>query len=560
LVVARVADVDVCVVGAGAGGGVFAWAAAREGLRVRLLETGPRFDPSHFGTHAQDWEREPSRLLAVRQDPVRRSYESAAGEALDPAFSHLASQSPTLLARPLKQRLPFVWSRALGVGGSTLHYQGEAHRFPAHAFRMRSEHGVADDWPITYDELAPYYDSIERLLSVAGEPGNPFKSARGPFPQAAHPLSAMSRHVAVGARRLGWQHLPNTLAVLSRERSGRSACHYCNGCIRGCQVGAKSSVDVAVLPEAERTGRLELVTDFHVSRLERRHDGRVSGVIGTDSAGVETRHRARAVVLAAGAVETPRILLNSSDAVDPSGVGNGHDRVGRHLMESMFVQRYVVFDQPLESYAGLPIDSRIWDFNGAAGASEIPNGIVLGQAAGWFEGPAGFAREGVTGFGKAHRESMQRSFGAGAELLGIAEQLPRADNRVTLSQRVDRFDVPLALVKTRPGREDLEALSIMWRRLGELGEAAGATRFVGQLTAYDVSLASHVAGTCRMGGSPETSVVDPFGAVHGHSNLVIADASVLVTQGAGDSPSLTIQALALRSAAKLLERGRRGEL
>jgi choline dehydrogenase-like flavoprotein len=554
------AEVDVCIVGAGAGGAVAAWALVRRGMRVRLLETGPRFDPADYATHDQDWELEPSHFDAVAMDPSRQSYESAPGEVLDPNFSHLGSRTLTLIPGNLGQRLPFVWSRALGVGGSTLHYQGEAHRFPAHAFRMKSELGVAADWPLTYDELAPYYDRVEHLLDVAGDPGNPFKPERGPFPHPAHPRSAASLHLAEGARQLGWQSLPNTLAVLRESRPSRAACHYCNGCIRGCMVGAKSSVDVAVLPEAEASGLLEIVTDFHVSRLEHGADGRITGVIGSDGSGTERRTRARAVILAAGAVETPRLLLNSASGTHPHGVGNADGQVGLHLMESLYLRRSIVFDRPLQSWVGLPIDARIWDWNGSTGPRELPAGFVLGQLAGGFEGPAGFAREGVAGFGMAHREGMGRRFGAGFELLGVAEQLPRAENQVTLSDQTDRFDVPLARVETRLDRNDLEVLSAMWKRMGELGEAAGAEQFVGQISAYDIPSATHVAGTCRMGATSVDSVVDSVGAVHGHPNLVIADASVLVTQGAGDSPSLTIQALALRAAEALVERARKGEV
>ncbi len=553
------AEVDVCVVGAGAGGAVAAWALVRRGVRVRLLETGPRIDPKRYPTHDQDWELEPGVLRAVAAEEARRSYESAPGEALDPEFARLASFSPTLLSAPRERRLPFVWERALGVGGSTLHYQGEAHRFPAHAFRMRSERGVAADWPLDYEELSPYYARVEELLGVAGDPGNPFKPARGPFPYPAHPLSRASRRVGEGARQLGWRHLPNTLAVLPRSQPGRAACHYCNGCVRGCRVGAKSSVDVAVLPDAERSGRLELVTDFHVSRLERSADGSVTGLLGYDSAGIEQRQRARAFVLAAGAIETPRILLNSSDG-HAQAVGNAHDQVGRYLMEMLYVRRSVVLERSLQSFVGLPIDSRIWDWNGTEPRGDVVNGFVLGQSAGWFEGPAGFAREGIPGFGRAHREAMLERFGGGLELFGVAEQLPRPENRVVLSERTDRFGVPLVRVETRLDRTDLEALSAMWRRLGELAEACGAGSSVAQVSAYDLPLASHVAGTCRMGSDPVQSVVDAVGAVHGHPNLVVADASVLVTEGAGDSPSLTLQALALRNAEALADRARRGEL
>ena len=319
-------------------------------------------------------------------------------------------------------------------------------------------------------------------------------------------------------------------------------------------------MDVAVIPEAERTGRLRIATGVHVSRLDVADDGRVRGVIAHDEQGSQRRYRAPAVVLATGAIETPRILLSSVGRAHPHGVGNADDQVGRNLMEFLYLSRFVLFERSLESYAGLPLDSRIWDFNGAGQAGRVANGFVLGQSCGVFEGPLGYALEGGLGFGVEHREGMARSFGAGLELMGIAEQLPRPENRVRLSEQPDRFSMPLAHVETRLDAADLAVLSEIWERLGDLAEAARVERIVGQLSTYDRPDASHVGGTCRMGRTPETSVVDRFGAVHGHPNLVIADASVLVTQGAGDSPSLTLQALALRAAEALAQRATRGEL
>jgi len=555
------AEIDVCVIGAGAGGAIAAWALVRRGVRVLLLETGPRFTPSEYATHAPDWEMRSSPMLTVTEDPKRASYEVANVEHLDPAFANLLSSSPTSFAsQPKHYRHPFHYSHALGIGGSTLHYQGEAHRFPAHAFRMYSERGVAADWPLSYEDLAPYYERIEQLLGVAGDPNNPFKPARGPYPYPAHVLSAASLRIAAGATRLGWQSLANPVAILPQARPNREACHYCNGCMRGCMVGAKGSVDVAVIPEAERTGRLRIVTGFQARALEHNPEGRITAVVGHDAAGVEQRYEANAFILAAGAIETPRILLNSAGGVHPNGIGNDHDQVGRYLMEHLFVFRRYMFSESLDTYAGIPIDSRIWDFNGASEPVASPAGFVLGQSCGIFEGPVGYALEGVEGFGAQHRAAMRKHFAAGIELLGFAEQLPRTENRIELGEHQDRFGVPLALVTTALDHTDLDVLSLTWKRLGELAEATGLAESVGQVTAYNYSNAAHVGGTCRMGNDPQSSVVGPFGAVHRVPNLVIADASVLVTQGAGDSPSLTIQALALRSAEALLETAQRGEI
>jgi choline dehydrogenase-like flavoprotein len=425
---------------------------------------------------------------------------------------------------------------------------------------MRSERGVAADWPLEPRELAPFYQRVEEQLQVAGDPANPFKAPRGAYPHPAHPLSAASQRLAAGATKLGWRLLPNPLAILRVAQGGRAACHYCNGCTRGCDVAAKSSVDVAVLPDAEATGRLRVVTRFQATRLEHAPDGRITAVVGYDAEGREARHEAQAFVLAAGAVETPRLLLASAGGAHPHGVGNAHDQVGRHFMETLFVQCTGYFDQPLQTWAGIPIEARIWDWNGFVRRDDFPVGFVLGQFAGELEGPAGNALEGTEGFGRRHREAMRRRFGAGTTLLGIAEQLPRPENRVTLSREADARGVPLARVEARLDATDLEALSRMHARVGELADAAGVREITGQVTAYDTPLATHVGGSCRMGHDPASSVVDAFGTVHGVPNLVVADASVLVTQGAGDSPSLTIQALALRAAEALADRAKRGEI
>jgi choline dehydrogenase-like flavoprotein len=552
-------EADVCVIGAGAGGSVASWALTERGLRVLLLEAGSRIDPKDQGTHRQDWEITPSPVSEAADDPRHQCYESAAGAGLDLRYRNLRSRTPTAFSRRTFERRPFRYVRAVGVGGSTLHYQGEAHRFPAHAFRMRSRFGVAEDWPIDHTELAPYYERIEALLGVAGDPRNPFKPARGPYPYPAHPFSAASRRVAQAARQLGWELLPNPVAILPRSRPGREACHYCNGCVHGCEVSARGSADVAVIPEAERSGRLKIVTGIRTTALEYGDDGRITAAIGSDASGREQRFTARAFVVATGAIETPRILLHSAGGAHPEGVGNADGQLGRHLMETLYVRKSAIFDEPLETFAGIPLDSRIWDFNGAAGDSTLPVGFTLATSCGPFGGPVGHALEGVRNFGAAHRKEM-RAFGGGISFDGVAEQLPRPENRVTLSDKLDSSGVPLARVETELDETDLEALSRVEARLAELAGAAGIQDFAGQVTAYDTPHATHVGGGCRMGSDPRNSVVDAFGGVHGVPNLTIADASVLVTQGSGDSPSLTIQALALRSSEFLVERMRRGEI
>lgn len=572
---------DVCIIGSGAGGAFAAWELAQNGTRVLLLEAGPQFNPRSYPAHDPHFEMKPSPFDDATKEATQQSWLPGPRENLDPAFPEIRSQSPSAYADPaLARRHKFSYSHVHGVGGSTLHYQGEAHRFPSHAFRMRTERGVAADWPIDYNTLAPDYARAEKLLGVAGDVGNPFKPAREPFPTGAHPASKVGRFVAAGANRLGWKSLPNTLAILRKSETGREACHYCNGCIRGCAVGAKSSVDVALLPQALATGNVLLKPEHRVLRLEHAADGRVTGVIARDlaaerksgrsapagagvgaGAGAEIRYQARSFILATGAIETPRLLLASAGGRHASGIGNDHDLVGRGLMETLYVYRWGTTSEAIEGHVGVPIESRIWDFNGsdAAADSGVPNGFALGQTAGLLEGPVGTALEGAEGFGRAHRAQLRDRFGYGTTLIGIAEQLPRPENRVVLSDQMGPLGTPLARIDATLDSSDARTLQAMHRRVLELEEATGL-EFKGQTTAFDTPSATHVGGTCRMGSSPADSVADSEGFVWGVPNLAIADASVLVTQGAGDSPSLTIQALALRTGAALRRRAADGQI
>jgi len=551
------AEVDAVVVGSGAGGGFAAMALAEEGARVLLLERGPRMDSRDFPMHHHDWELRRSPLdLPGPPDPTVVPED---GPAVDPRFAHLRSGPPGRQVA-VARREPFRYQRVFGLGGTTLHYQGEAHRFPADAFRPASAYGLGVDWPIDHAELAPYYDRAERVLAVAGDPANPFKPARGPYPTPAHVLSAASQRVKAGASKLGWRLLPNPLALPTASLDGRPPCQRSGGCAQGCIFGAKSSVDLTAIARGTRTGRLTALTQARAVALETGPDGRVRGVVYRAARGLE-RAAARVVILALGALETPRLLLAQRGSSHPGGLANGSGLVGRHLMETVYALLNVRFDQRLDSYKGPPIDARIWDFARPARGGRVRSGYALGVSGtmGGFHGPTSYALR-TPGIGRAHKDAMRARFGAVVSLFGIAEQEPRAGNRVRLADETDADGVPLLRVESSPSEADLRAMDEMLGKLNALAAAAGAVEVLHQVTGYDEPLGSHVGGTCRMGRDPSTSVVDPFGRAHEVPNLYIADASVLPGQGAGDSPSLTIQALALRTAERIVSLARRREL
>jgi len=553
---------DAIVVGSGAGGGFAAMSLAEAGMRVLLLERGRRFDPRRdFPMNHPDWELRPRAFRDTEAPPGDVSLVREEGAPLDPRYAHLRSSSlPGEVLKSGSRRAPFRYDRVLGLGGTTLHYQGEAHRFPDHAFRPASLYGLGVDWPLSYADLAPYYDRAEHLLGVAGDPANPFKSPRGPFPTPAHRLSYASQRIATGAAKLGWALLPNSLALPTRSIDGRPPCQRSGGCAQGCIFGAKSSVDLTAVRRAEGTGRLQVQTESRVFAIEMGPDGKVEGIVYRRASSLY-RARARVFVLALGAVETPRLLLANPSANQPNGIANSSDLVGQFFLETLLAEVTARFDERIDAYKGPPIDSRIWNFSRPSRDGSARSGYVLGVSGtlGGFHGPMSHALL-LPGLGRAHKDAMRSTFGTVVTLFGIAEQEPRAGNRVTLADSKDTDGVPLVRIQSAHSEADLLALDTILRRTKELAHAAGAVEVLRQATTYDVPAASHVGGTCRMGTDPRASVVTAYGRSHDVPNLFIADASVLPGQGAGDSPSLSIQALALRTAEHIVTLSRRREI
>ena len=526
---------DVLVVGSGAGGGVAAWKLARNGFKVCLVERGPKFDPQKdYVLNYPDWE--------WREDPLQSAQ-------MDEQTIDLAYTTPLRESNTVNSRAPFTYHRVIGVGGSTLHYQGEAHRFAEHAFQPKTLFGWGSDWPLRYTDLEPYYRKMEELLGVAGERGNPFKSDRGEFPLPAHPLSGKSRILADSALEAGMTLQTNTLALPSMSFDGRLPCQHSGGCVLGCIFNAKSSVDQVFVPAAEKTGNLELLTDTRAMKIITDASGAIAGVQCVRS-GQSLRISAERYLLAAGAIETPRLLLHSKSTQYPEGFANAHDQVGRYFMETVGSSVPLMLRDPIHVYRGPPIEARVWDFCYPADTDSL--GFVLGVMSS-LERSAGPTRHAmrVSGLGRKHKQQVRETFGRELQLFGIAEQEPISSNRIFLSDQKDDLGVPKVKVHSVYGARDRNTIKQMEKRLLDWARAT-STEYVGRPRSTEIkSSATHVGGTCRMGEDPRHSVVDGFGQLHGQSDVYICDGSVLPSQGAGDSPSLTIQALALRTAEKI---------
>lgn len=510
-------EAEVCIVGAGAAGGIMALELARRRIRVVVLESGPRHDFRR--------RREYVRRYLRHEDPWRTPRSG-----LD---RHTVSGAP---------HYGLDGRRVRGVGGSTLHWEGYALRLHADDFRMRSLHGIADDWPIGYEELEPYYGRAERALGVAGSDGDPWASPRsGPFPLPPFPFSYSDRLLARAAGSIGvaLQTLPQ--ARNSAAYGGRPPCQACSTC-HVCPTGAKASIDLTHIPAAEATGNARVLPDATALKLEHDTAGRVRAVVYAHADGVPRRLPARLVVLAAGAIENARLLLLSRPAAFPAGLANSSGLVGQRLM----------------SHPALDVTGRMNEktypyrigFSTAMSRQFAIGGHRSSRAAVLLEflnsaGPTPAQLALTSGLsGDALRRHVKEEFGRHLSIRVYCEQLPDRANAVSLDARV-RDDLGNAVphIAYRVSRYERDGLEAGRRVAHRILEVMGAT----ELRSTGLLLAAHQIGTHRMGADPRTSVVDPSLRAHDVPNLYLVGSGCFVTASAVP-PTLTIAALAIRAA------------
>jgi len=540
---------DVVVIGSGAGGAALAWGLATRGSKVQILEAGPRYLPHiDYRLASRDWEQErfPEKLEALgRQTHAELQKREPHWEDLR-SWNHLTGEMVSG-----DRRAFWAYAHVVGVGGSTLHYTGESHRLHPETMRMRSRFGVAADWPLTYAELEPYYLQAERLIGVAG-PGEPgIRSRSAPYPLPAHALSFASQQLGKGCAELGLSWTPNPVAALSRAYDGRPPCNYCGGCVRGCPRLDKGTADITFIAKALATGNCTLKPECPVVHLETGPDDRVRAAIYVDGSGNQNRIEADVFAVACGAVETPRLLLNSAGAHGSAGLGNESGLVGRNFMETLYWTSSGLHPAPLGSHRGLPSDAICWDYNAPDAIPDVVGGCRFSPQAAEADlvGPINYAKRVVGGWGLAHKKSMREQFGHVLSIGAIGESLPDTDSYIDLDPvEKDAFGKPKARVHAFLGEMELHRLRFMAETSRRILDAAGVEKLIEEYGAYDNFNATHVFGTCRMGTDPRESVVDASCRSHRWRNLLIVDASLFPSSGGGESPSLTIYALALRAA------------
>ena len=562
-------DYDVVVVGAGAGGGTMSRVLAEKGIKVALVEAGPMIDPQRdFKTN--EWPYEYGHRTAEDGGAAYFGRGAAFG------FFTTASGGWQLEGEPYTSApgTRFDWFRSRVVGGRTNHYGRMSFRFSEMDLKPYSRDGIGWDWPISYEDLAPWYDRAEEYIGVTGTaegiPSAPDGRFHEPPPPKVHELLMRE-----AGKRLGIPFIANRRAVITRPLNGRLPCHYCGQCGRGCLTASNySASQVDVFPAME-TGNVDVITEAMVRKVEVDSAGRASGVIFIDKrARTERRVRGRAVVLAASACETARLMLNSRSRHFPHGIANGSGLVGRYLMDTVgfslrgtlpALENLPRYDS--DGFGGAHLYAPWWLWDGHD-RLDFPRGYHIEMGGGFrMPGPGSFsgvARE--AGYGKGVKQAVRERYGAGIGLSGRGEMIPNNQSYMDLDPDVvDKWGVPVPRFHFSFSDWEWKQARHMERTFRDLIEAAGGKVLgIGNLAREREGIAVpgsiiHEVGTARMGDSPRTSVLNRYCQAHEVPNLFVADGASFVSNP-DKNPTLTINALSWRTAEYLAEEMRRGNV
>ncbi|MCE2426001.1 MAG: GMC family oxidoreductase [Pseudomonadales bacterium] len=515
--------VDVLIVGAGASGAAVAWSLAETRMRIVCLEQGDWMNPLAYPSTGRDWEARAYGDMSISPNRRQRDADYPVNDANSP----------------------------ISVANFNL-YAGHFPRFHPSDFRVKTLDGVADDWPIDYRTLEPFYAENDRMMGTSGLAGDPAYPPKEPVMPPV-PLGRAGATIAKGFNKLGWHWWPSDTAIATEAYDGRDKCINLGACGSGCAQGAKASTDITYWPHAVRAG-VEVRTRCRVREITVNGDGMASGVVYFDGDGVEHFQPAEVVIVACNGVGTPRLLLNSTSGRFPDGIANSSGLVGRNLMFHPYASIQGIFDEPLDGYRGPGVCIWSQEFY----ETDRSRGFVRGYT---YEinrgrGPVATALTGMFGgripFGEGHHDAYRQLFNRIAGMVGICEDLPEEHNTVTLDPALtDGHGIPAPRIDYALSENSRRMLDHAVARATEALEAAGATDVI---TEAPIGVGGwHLMGTARMGTDPERSVVNEWGRSHDVRNLFIVDGSIFVTS-AGVNPTRTIQALALYIADAMKQR------
>jgi len=556
---------DVCIIGSGAAGGTAAKVLTEGGSNVVMLEAGPALHPeTDYKEHVWPYQ------LPHRGAGVGGKAMADFSEFLAPNGSWDIEGEPYTNAPGSR----FRWFRSRIVGGRTNHWGRIALRFAPVDFKSRSTDGMGDDWPITYEDVAPYYDKVESYIGVFGTAENVSSAPNGVFLPPPKPRCTETI-IKAACDKIGVTCIPSRLAVITKPLNGRAACHYCGQCGRGCVSASNFSSSQVMLPAAEKTGKFTLVTNAMVREIVVGKDGKAEAVSYIDKPSrSEKKIYAKAFVVGASACESARLLLNSKSSQFPDGLANSSGVVGRYLTDSVgssgggFIPR--LLKMPAHNHdgvGGMHMYVPWWKYDRK---NEFLRGYHIELGGGRNMpgvGEFGPLCEAYEGYGAELKKKCREMYGTFIGFAGRGEMIANEHTYCEIDPNtVDEWGIPVLRFHFQWSDNEIKMAKDMQQTFREIVEAAGGTYYdrtspdgPNPYGIQDGGVIIHELGVVRMGNNPKTSALNGYCQTHDVKNLFVTDAASFVSNP-DKNPTLTIMALSWRASEYLLDQAKKGNL
>lgn len=573
---------DVVVVGSGAAGGMAAHALANAGVKVLMLEAGRDYNPATETPMFQSNADAPLRGASTPQKP-NGFFDATIGGWVVPGEPYVVNRRTDsswiegAVENRMKTAQNFMWWRARMLGGRTNHWGRVSLRMGPYDFKPKTRDGLGFDWPISYEEVAPYYDKVDQLIGVYGSKEGLENNPDSDFFQPPPKPRAYELLLKRAGQKLGIPVVPSRMAILTKPLNGRSACFYATPCGRGCSIGANFQSTTVLIPPGVKTGNLDVLPDAMAREVVLDSQGRAAGIHFIDKkTGKEEFVAARAVILGASTCETTRILLNSRSNRFPQGLGNSSGHLGRWLTDSVGSslggQIPALENMPLHNEDGtssMHMYAPWWPWKDQlAGKLGFPRGYYMAWSGGRGMPGMGTASGGISMagdvFGSALKVAARRYFGSFVDLHARGEMIPNEKCFMELDpDKKDQWGIPVPRFHFQWSDYELKQAAHMQKTFAEMIEAAGGKARTPEKDGAKAITAggsvNHELGTTRMSARREDGVTNSFGQLWDCPNVIVADGGVF-TSGPYKNPTLTILALAWRACDHLLEEMKKGNI